>query len=350
MSAPPAFYGSAEYLLWWTKSDHAPPLVTTGPASSNGILGQPGTEVLFGGPGTSLNSDVRQGGRFTLGYWLDPCQQCAIEGSFFFLENEQTRFLASSDAFPLLARPFFRINTGSEFSEIATRPDLTTGFVKVKSPTELWAPNSTPATISAAAAPTASTASPAFRYLNLEDGIHVEENLVGVPTLPNFANDHIVVSDVFDTRNQFYGGQVGVDAELRRGRWFLDLKGKIALGDTHESLNIQGSQTITDPAGNVQIFRGGLLALPSNIGHFTRDRFAVVPEIGINRRLPGHRLHARHGRLQLPLLEQRPPRRRPDRPRASTKPRSPTSAPPTRPPAKTAPPCCSRKPTTGPRV
>jgi hypothetical protein len=27
---------------------------------------------------------------------------------------------------------------------------------------------------------------------------------------------------------------------------------------------------------------GGLLALPTNIGHFSRDRFSVVPEIGVN--------------------------------------------------------------------
>jgi hypothetical protein len=279
--SPTRFYGSAEYLLWWTKSDHAPVLVTTGPASSNGILGQPGTEVLFGGPGTSLNSDVRQGGRFTLGYWLDPCQQCAVEGVFFFLSNEQTRFLASSDAFPLLARPFFRINTGSEFSEIATRPDLTNGFVKVKAPTELWGAELNARHNWCCGCTYRVDGLAGFRYLNLEDGIHVEENLVAVPTVPMFANDHIVVSDVFDTRNQFYGGQVGVDAELRRGRWFVGLKGKIALGDNHESLNIQGAQTITDPAGNVQVFKGGLLALNSNIGHFTRDRFSVVPEVGI---------------------------------------------------------------------
>src|SRR5207253_2456566 len=128
----------AEYLLWFTKGGHVPPLVTTGPVASNGILGQPGTVILFGGPGTTLDNDVRQGGRFTLGYWLDPCRQCAIEGSYFFLEDETTHFRASSDAFPLLARPFFRINTGSEFSEISTRPDLTTGNIHIEAPTSLW--------------------------------------------------------------------------------------------------------------------------------------------------------------------------------------------------------------------
>ena len=38
---PGRFWVSAEYLLWWTKSDHAPPLVTVGPPESFGILGAP---------------------------------------------------------------------------------------------------------------------------------------------------------------------------------------------------------------------------------------------------------------------------------------------------------------------
>src|SRR5205807_1574161 len=120
------------------------------------------------------------------------------------------------------------------------------------------------------------------RYLDLKDGIHITEDLIATPTLPLFANDRIIVSDRFDTHNQFFGGQVGLDTEVRRGRFFVDFRGKIALGDNHQTLDIQGSQTITTPAGAVQNFRGGLLALPSNIGHFTRDRFAVVPELGLS--------------------------------------------------------------------
>src|SRR5207249_9598108 len=37
------WYGSAEALLWWTKGDSAPPLVTTSSVSSAGILGNPDT-------------------------------------------------------------------------------------------------------------------------------------------------------------------------------------------------------------------------------------------------------------------------------------------------------------------
>jgi hypothetical protein len=91
-----------------------------------------------------------------------------------------------------------------------------------------------------------------------------------------------MVSDRFDTRDQFYGGQVGLDAELRRGRWSLGLRSKVALGDMHEVVNIGGNQLLTGPRGAPQqAFQGGLLALSSNSGHHERDRFAAVPEVGL---------------------------------------------------------------------
>src|SRR5690349_67805 len=57
------FRGSGEYLLWWFKSGRVPPLVTAG---GDGKLGSPGTRVLV--DSLDFDIDVRQGGRFTLGY------------------------------------------------------------------------------------------------------------------------------------------------------------------------------------------------------------------------------------------------------------------------------------------
>jgi hypothetical protein len=278
---PGQLYGSAEYLVWFTKADHVPPLVTTGPASSDGILGQPGTTVLFGGPGTNLNENVRQGGRFTLGYWLDPCHECAIEASYFFLGDRTQTFSANSDQFPLLARPFFRINTGSEFSEIVTRPDLSTGGVAVQAPTKLWGAEANVRHPLCCGCSYRLDGLAGFRYLDLSEGVNITENVVTSPTQAVFPNSHVIVTDQFGTHNQFYGGQVGVDGEVYFGRFFLGLRGKVALGDNHETLNINGSQVITDAQGTLHTFRGGLLALQSNMGHFTSDRFAVVPELGL---------------------------------------------------------------------
>src|SRR5207249_3637555 len=58
---PGRVWFDAEYLLWWTKNDHVPPLITTGPATFPvGFLGNPGTTVLFGG---SLDRNPFSGAR-----------------------------------------------------------------------------------------------------------------------------------------------------------------------------------------------------------------------------------------------------------------------------------------------
>jgi hypothetical protein len=62
----------------------------------------------------------------------------------------------------------------------------------------------------------------------------------------------------------------------------VEVRGKVAIGITHQEITIAGGQLVTDPRGVTRSFQGGLLALSSNIGRFDRDEFAVVPECGIN--------------------------------------------------------------------
>jgi hypothetical protein len=122
--------------------------------------------------------------------------------------------------------------------------------------------------------------------VELDEGLHIMENFTTLPGVANVKgfpfqpNTNFQISDRFDTRNQFYGGQIGFDTELRRGRWSLDLNTKVAIGDNHETVDIGGNFVITPPGGPRTVQTGGLLALSSNIGHYTRDRFSVVPELG----------------------------------------------------------------------
>jgi len=62
----------------------------------------------------------------------------------------------------------------------------------------------------------------------------------------------------------------------------VNFLGKIALGDSHETVSINGSTQQTPPGGTTTSVPGGLLALSSNIGRYTKDEFAAVPELGIN--------------------------------------------------------------------
>src|SRR5262249_5118431 len=107
------FYASAEYLLWWIKDGFTPPLVTTGPSATFGVLGQAGTQVLFG---NSIDYGTFSGGRFTAGYWFNDPQTLGIEGSFFFLGQQSVNFFAASDptGVPVLSRPFTGAFTGAQ--------------------------------------------------------------------------------------------------------------------------------------------------------------------------------------------------------------------------------------------
>src|SRR5262249_45425758 len=107
-----------------------PPLVTASPASSAGILGNPGTVVLFGGE--AIDNEERSGGRFTAGFWLNCEQTVGIEGSYFFLGSRSVNFLAGtpSNGAPItIARPFFNALTGAEDSQLVSQPGQLTGTV-----------------------------------------------------------------------------------------------------------------------------------------------------------------------------------------------------------------------------
>ena len=69
---------------------------------------------------------------------------------------------------------------------------------------------------------------------------------------------------------------------MRRGRWFTNLTTKIALGTVHQTAIIEGNQTISFDTGTTSSFPGGLLAVPGNIGQYTQNKFAVVPQVGLN--------------------------------------------------------------------
>ena len=117
-----------------------------------------------------------------------------------------------------------------------------------------------------------------YRYLRLDEKLLISESLTTADGGPPIS---FAVSDQFKTKNSFNGGQVGFDTELRRGRWFLDMDSKIAVGSMHEVVDIQGSTAITDPTGAVTRSVGGLLAQPTNIGTYSRDRVAAVSEVGL---------------------------------------------------------------------
>lgn len=290
----PRFYVRGEYLLWAIKDDHAPPLVTTGDfgfasfvpgnVSLPGALNRGDTVVLFGG---DVTNNPFQGGRFTAGMYLNDCGSKAIEVGGFFLGQRQADFAVSSAQVPFLGRPFFAANPGPapdfprEFLEVVAAPGTQVGSVRINAPSRLYGLNADLVCKLCCGCDYRVNAFGGARYLNLQESLSITEDNVLIRPAANFpAGTRFIVNDTFSTRNQFYGADVGVNGRCQFGRFDLDGFARIALGSTRQTVDISGSQTVIQPGGRTSNFVGGLLALPSNIGSFSRDRFSVVPELG----------------------------------------------------------------------
>lgn len=298
------FWLRGEYLLWWTRGAQSPPLVTTGVTGLSplpGAFGQSGTSTLYGGSGD--DNRPRSGGRFTGGFWLDPCRMVGVEGSYFFLANRTSHFDATSDATlgsRLIARPFFDALSGAQNAQLVAFPalangsnmltatgiGLASGDINVSTYNRLQGAEVNALCGLCSGCDYWVQMLAGFRYLNLEEGISISETTRVNPALPAltpfFGGSTISIVDRFDTRNNFYGGQVGLRGEVRRGRVFLELQSKIALGVTHQTVDIQGSTSIATPNGTTSTFPVGFLASGNYSGHYEQDKFTVVPEVGVN--------------------------------------------------------------------
>jgi hypothetical protein len=275
---PGRFWIGADYLLWWTKTSPVLPLVTTSTAASGGIIG-PGTTVLVGG--SSIDYEAFSGFRFVLGFWLDEEQTVGLEGGGLFLGSRSKDFgfggNGAADS-PTFGRPFINANSGREDTELVSSPNLLAGTVNVHSTSRLAGGEINGILNVCCGCAYRVDLLGGFRYFQLNDGLGITENLAVLPNVPGIGGNTFAIQDQFDTSNRFYGGQIGARGEIRRGRLFADCTGKIALGAVDEVVDIRGVTVITPAQRAATVTTGGLLALPTNIGHHTRSRFAVLPE------------------------------------------------------------------------
>jgi hypothetical protein len=300
------YFVSGEYLLWWMPGFPVPVLGTTNANPAlNGFLGEPGTTSLIG-PGGFIGS-ARSGFRVRAGAWLDDCGTCGIDGSFFFLGGRSATASATAPgAETLITRPVFVPNpTGSgeavgESGEYVALPGALGGTLTARGDSFLWGAD---VNLRKALCSTCNTRAEVFvgyRYLNLRESLTITENINVLGTsprlgMPDPVGTQAFVQDRLRTLNSFNGGQVGALYGRQWGRFDVTGRASVALGTTHQSLDIEGFQVRQRPGMAPMVFNGGLLAVGPNLGHFTRDHFSVVPEVTLNlgyRLAPGVRVFA----------------------------------------------------------
>jgi hypothetical protein len=280
---PGRVHVDAEYLLWWTKGQRLPALVTGGSTADTvpGALGQPGTVEIFGD--NTVDDRVRSGARFGAGVWITDDQTIGIDGSVFFLQPQFSHFAAASNGSLLLARPFFAVGTvtlpdgtqqdlAQEDALLLASPGVSTGRVRVSTSNHFWGADVDARVNLCGDCFYRVDLLAGFRYLEVKDALGIASVSDTIPP-----SGPTTVSDTFTTTSRFYGGQIGAAADFCRGCWFVDFRGTLDLGAMSRDAEIGGSTTTT-ANGSTSVVRGGLFAQPTNIGHHTNVAFGVVPE------------------------------------------------------------------------
>ena len=238
---PSRFWVSAEYLLWQVKNQHTPAGDYQPPDSAIGAGVLPSDHDFPGQDGPSSMAFAQA--RLTFGMWFFEDQCLGIESSSFFLgsEHEQRLFIGR------LADP------GAAFTNVPTSllapfpgqlsvvafPGVVAGTVSVRTSSELYGTELNLRSNLCARLLLAARCTGRLPLCRLNESLDITENLVEAAN--GFNPGGPVIVRTAQTTNNFYGGQFGLDMGFKRGRWSLDLLGKIAIGDMHEPSH-QGSR------------------------------------------------------------------------------------------------------------
>jgi hypothetical protein len=288
-------YVTTEYLSMWAKGNYLPPLFTTSPAgtpqSQAGVLPVSATTSILYGDGR-VNLDQRNGARITAGYWLVDGEFLGVEGQYFALGTQNSHW--DSPDVPILARPVIVTppnGTNDEAAVALTYP----GFVLPGGVTTNLVGSGSVDAIS-----NVQSAAMTFRrlvwidftmqrrldflfgyrFFRTDDSVRINDSVLVEASGP-VPETTILSQDLFRSRNQFNGGEIGLKYQAYHGPWQFEFIGKCAFGNNRERTWINGSSSET-ANGVTTDHDYGLLAQQTNIGSYRRDVFAVLPEADAN--------------------------------------------------------------------
>ena len=245
-----------EGLLFWAKGRSLPPLVTT----SDVPVPPPGTTVLYGGQTESSNTRI--GARIDFGTWLS-CEECVgIGGRFWGLANDDSTFALSSTDVPgqTIERPFVQSPNTPNSLVVANPFAGFDGNISVSTHSEVFGADAYARIRCYQSCNSRTDFVTGYQFTRLNESILIHSET---------QNRNLVVTDYYNTYNEFHGGILGVLHDYNYGCVNLMLLARVSLGNMHQTANALG-----DTNGR----QGGLYVERNTT--VVRDTFCSVPELG----------------------------------------------------------------------
>lgn len=280
---PSSLWVDAEYLLWSIGHKSTAELISTSaigtPLNTAGVLNSPNTTILVD---ANFGSSTQSGFKIGVGRWFDSSHELGFEVDYMGLPSRAERNTIGSDQVPILARPVFDSTSGQEAANLIAYPNLFSGNVSVTATDdqqfvsglfrERWmrGPKSQIDMLFG------------LQYAGLHDNLSIDQfskYLTGQG--PILVGTTKQISDQFQSRNQFFGGLLGIEYRERIGLSIFSVRPGVAFGMNDTKVDIRGSTTNTVPSGGSADFQGGLLAQTTNIGSYSEKKLIAIPELTV---------------------------------------------------------------------
>lgn len=326
----PRFWFDGSYLLAFVSHQRVPyPLLNTGSPNQGGVLGLPTTIELI--RAVDINYGAISGFRLQGGFYGDADRRFGAETGAIYTEQagHSRLFSANVEApfnpagIPLLARPYIDTTLGPT-SLVIGSPLFGPGSALLTTTTQLWGIHGGAVWNLYRSDPASKwfvswDVSGGYRFLQLHEdfvfqtstslsqfdlvpvfrpgpfgpvqvGFRIEPLPFPVAGIVTQSPASVSVRDSFVATNRFNGGYFATTGTVRYGMFSLTAMGRVAIGNMHQVLEIQGATAFAQPSQNFNLppFNqagsafGGLYANPTNIGKFRNDEFAVIPEFSID--------------------------------------------------------------------
>jgi hypothetical protein len=290
---------NAEFLVWHLNGTDVPPLITDSPVSTVpidevGELGDSTTRILFGNE--EIGDDWQSGLRLTGGFWLDRCRTFGVASDFFYVDGEDVSYQAGPSPNRIITRPFFNTEDNEADAELVSVPNQLDGTVRVSADDEFQGMGITLSHCIWGSCDRCGCGSSTlkllsgYRYYEYESDLAITENLLVLPntTQPLVPGTTIFLEDRFTTRNQFHGGEIGLQGCVQQCGWWIDGLAKLAIGSNRRTVYVDGTTVTSVPNAGTSSLPGGLLTSEvTNIGRFQNRENVVIPEfrLGVGRAL-----------------------------------------------------------------
>ena len=280
------WFATAELMMMWRKGDRLPPLVTTGPDSDSntaGQLGEPGTEILFGEERTL--TDLRAGGRFTIGAWLDDRECQALVGRFWFSGRESTHFQTDVNETPVIARPFLNVTppSSTEDTLLIAFPGLReNGRISVNGTSDVMGADISVHQFMYGKFGGTIDLVYGYQYMRLDEDLSISSTLTNLDSGGAVPVGTIIdVHDSFNAISEFHGAQVGFASRYSERCWSFNSLIKFGFGSLNRIAKRSG-MTSTTVGVDTDITNEGLLVNSNNSGTTSDRTFGWIPELDLS--------------------------------------------------------------------